>query len=169
MKKLLIFILVATITFINISFYNSSDAYSYNTMIIPTKADIAYIQKNFIEPLDNISNQLDILGNSSLQAIIEKRDKSITLKDVEFIKSQIRGVREQLRIYENTESGNIDKNPLVLYLFNVSNYYLASLSYMQQALSSNNTSDTSKYLQLYYISKTLGNEVLAVTKKQLSE
>lgn len=168
MKKLLIFMLISTITFINLNF-NSRNVYCYNTVFATTSNDKVDIEKNYVKELESISNQLNILSSNSLDTISTKKDNSSLLKDVAFIKSQIRNLRDELGVYHKTESGDIEKNPLSLSLLNTLNYYSMSLSYIQGFLESTNTSDASKYLERYYTSKGSGDESLLIIKEQLSE
>lgn len=169
MKKVIIFILIATTTFITSSFCKPMNVYGYNLINMPNGNDEVDIEKKYVDQLDSISNQLDILSSNSLDTITNKKDSAPLLKDAAFIKSQIRNLRGELGVYHKTESGDIEKNPLSLSLLNTLNYYSMSLSYIQGFLESTNTSDASKYLERYYTSKGSGDESLLVIKKQLSE
>lgn len=168
MKKTFMYIVIMAIILTTFSFSNSN-VYCYTSKPVPTGMDKADIEKNYVQQLVSISNQLDILSSNSLNTISTKSDVSSLLKDVMFIKTQIRNLREELGVYHKTESGNIEKNPLSLSLLNTLNYYSMALSYIQGFLESTNTSDASKYLERYYTSKGSGDESLLIIKEQLDE
>lgn len=167
MKKIIIFILVFSITFINIS-SNFNKVYSQNLITKYNNVNSLDVEKNYLEQLESISDQIDILGSNLLNKITNNQDKKTLLKDASFIKSQIRSLRLELSEYHNTESGDIDKNPLSLSFLNILNFYSMSLSYLLGVLESTNASDESKYLQLYYTNKSFGDFMLLWATKQVN-
>lgn len=169
MKKILIFMMIVTSTFLSLGFNNSINVYCQETSIVPSNTDKANIESGYIRELESITNQLDILSSNALDTITNKKGTSELLKDASFIKTQIRNLRQELGEYHKTESGNIEKNPLSLSLLNTLNYYSMSLSYIQGFLESNSTSDASKYLERYYTSKASGDQLLLWDKEQLND
>ncbi len=167
MKKIIIFILVFSMTFINIA-SNFNKVYSQGLIVKYNNVNPLSVEKNYLEQLQSISDQLDILSSNILNKITNNQDKKTLSKDASFIKSQIRSLRLELSEYHNTESGDIDKNPLSLSFLNILNFYSMSLSYLLGVLESTNASDESKYLQSYYTNKSFGDFMLLWATKQVN-
>lgn len=85
MKKIIIFILVFSITFINIS-SNFNKIYSQNLITKYNNVNPLDVEKNYLEQLESISDQIDILGSNLLNKITNNQDKKTLLKDASFIK-----------------------------------------------------------------------------------
>ncbi|MGL5313662.1 MAG: hypothetical protein ACRC92_10480 [Peptostreptococcaceae bacterium] len=168
MKKIISIIFILTIIFSSLGF-NLDTVYSQNLVIIPDKSEQDTKENNYVDQLNSISNQLDILSSNVLTHIAKSGDQSSLVKDGAFIKSQIRNLRLELSEYHKTESGDIEKNPISLGLLNALNYYSMSLSYLLGALDNSATSDESKYLQQYYTNKSAGDNMLFWVKNQLNK
>lgn len=168
MKKINSIVLIFTIIFANLIF-NLDTVYCQNLVTIPNKSEQETKENNYVDQLNSISNQLDILSSNVLTHIAKSGDKSSLAKDGAFIKSQIRNLRLELSEYHKTESGNIEKNPISLGLLNALNYYSMSLSYLLGAIDNSGSSDESKYLQQYYTNKAAGDSMLFWVKNQLSK
>lgn len=162
MKKLLALFLMLSIISININFDGIIKVYANNSI-----AYLENVENNYINQLDSISEQLYILDSNSLKAVMGKKDKAPLLKDASYIKSQIKSLRKELSQYHQTESGNVEKNPISLALLNTLNYYSMSLSFLTGFLTSDCESTQSKLLEQYYFSKAKGDETLLWTKSQI--
>lgn len=169
MKRTIISILILATTFISLGFNNFSQAYYADLNIQPTNQGNGNIEKHYVELLESISNQLYILSSNALNTITDKKDVAPLLKDVAYIKTQIRNLRSELGEYHKTESGNIEKNPLSLSLLNTLNYYSMSLSYLQGFLESTSALDASDYLEKYYTSKGSGDQLLLRDKEEIEK
>lgn len=167
MRKIKSIIFIVTIIFASLGF-DFNTVYSQSCITIPNVDDQKIKEKNYVDQLTMISNQLDILSSNTLTNIAKSGDKSSLVKDGAFIKTQIRNLRLELSEYHQTESGNIEKNPISLGLLNTLNYYSMSLSYLVGALEYNDTSEESRYLQQYYTNKSSGDSMLLWVKNQLN-
>lgn len=168
MKRIYSIMLILTLIFASLGF-NFDIIYGQSNLILPQKSEQQIKENDYINKLDIISNQLDVLSSNILNNISKHEDKSELLKDGAFIKSQIRNLRLELSEYHKTESGNIEKNPISLGLLNTLNYYSMSLSYLLGALEHTDTSDEGKYLQQYYTNKSSGDNMLLWVKNQISK
>lgn len=162
MKKLIIFMLILSISFIGGNVILLDDVYAQKNLIQQVNLEDKYI----IE-LSKIGDQLYILSYNSLKVILDKNDKKILLKDISFTKSQMKSLRIELSDYHKTESGNIEKNPISLALLNALNYYSMSLSYLECFLNLECESDINKCLENYYFIKNLGDQTLLWIKPQI--
>lgn len=162
MKKLLMLFLMLSIISININFDNIIKVYANNSI-----DTLESIENNYINQLESISEQLYILDSNSLKFVINKKDKAPLFKDASYIKSQIKSLRKELSQYHQTESGNVEKNPLSLALLNTLNYYSMSLSFLTDFLTKDSESEQSKLLEGYYFSKAKGDETLIWVKSQI--
>lgn len=168
MKKIIIYLLIFSITFTNISL-NFHEVYGQDIILKYNKLEPSNKEKNFLTQLEGISNQLDILSANTLDKIAKNESKDVLLKDTAFIKSQIRNLRLDLSEYHKTESGNIEKNPISLVFLNTLNFYSISLSYLIGAIESSNYSDESKSLQYYYTNKSFGDFMLLWVGNQVNK
>ncbi|MBS6022850.1 MAG: hypothetical protein KIB00_02075 [Paeniclostridium sordellii] len=165
MKKVLTFIIIFTILFIPI--FNKTSYYTYaQSNLIQQK----HKEKNYLKELENIQKQIYILSSNVLKCIIEKHgetDRDKTLKDIKFIKTQIRQLRVELIAYHQSKSGNIEKNPISLALLNASNYCSMSLSYLVCLLDEQVISNQNDCLQGYYFSKYQADQTLMWLENQI--
>ncbi|MCR8747030.1 hypothetical protein [Romboutsia lituseburensis] len=162
MKKMIILFLVLSIMSININLNDNIKVYANNSL-----NTLKNVENEYVTQLESISEQLYILNSNALKAVINKGDKSSMLKDASYIKSQIKSLRKDLSQYHQTESGDIEKNPISLALLNTLNYYSMSLSFLTGFLTSDCESTQSKLLGEYYFSKAKGDETLLWTKSQI--
>lgn len=162
MKKLIIFMLILSISFIGGNVILLDDVYAQKNLIQQVNLEDKYITE-----LSKIGDQLYILSYNSLKVILDKNDKKILLKDISFTKSQMKSLRIELSDYHKTESGNIEKNPISLALLNALNYYSMSLSYLECFLNLECESDINKCLENYYFIKNLGDQTLLWIKPQI--
>ncbi|MFQ9311614.1 MAG: hypothetical protein ACLR2K_16820 [Paraclostridium sordellii] len=165
MKKVLTFIIIFTILFIPI--FNKTSYYTYaQSNLIQQR----HKEKNYLKELENIQKQIYILSSNVLKCIIEKSDetyKDKTIKDIKFIKTQIRQLRVELIAYHQSKSGNIEKNPISLALLNASNYCSMSLSYLVCLLDEQVVSNQNDCLQGYYFSKYQADQTLMWLENQI--
>ncbi|CEK34125.1 hypothetical protein UMC2_13751 [[Clostridium] sordellii] len=165
MKKVLTFIIIFTILFIPI--FNKTSYYTYaQSNLIQQR----HKEKNYLKELENIQKQIYILSSNVLKCIIEKSDeayKDKTIKDIKFIKTQIRQLRVELIAYHQSKSGNIEKNPISLALLNTSNYCSMCLSYLVCLLDEHVISNQNDCLQGYYFSKYQADQTLMWLENQI--
>lgn len=163
MKKLIVFILIFSLGFISIG-YSFDKVFGQGIEIyLPNQSEQ---EVEYLNQLDSISKQLEILSSNVLDKIINNEDKKELLQDSAYIKTQIRELRYELSEYHKTESGDIEKNPISLGLLNTLNYYSMSLSYLLGVIESD-SSDISKYLELYYTTKSSGDTTLYWVREQI--
>lgn len=162
MKNILICILIIGVSFINIEKTSYFNVYAETSL-----KQVEPCEQKYLNELENIKNQLDILSSNAITAISNKSDTQKILKDANFLKTQIRELRIKLSDYHKTQSGNIEKNPLSLALLNALNYYSMALSYIMNYLISESISDKNSYLENYYFSKAYGDQTLNWLKTQI--
>ena len=165
MKKVLTFIIIFTILFIPI--FNKTSYYTYaeSNLIQQGKKE-----KNYLKELEHIQKQIYILNSNVLKCIIEKHgetDRDKTLKDIKFIKTQIRELRVELIAYHKSKSSDIEKNPISLALLNTSNYCSMCLSYLVCLLDEHVISNQNDCLQGYYFSKYQADQTLMWLENQI--
>ncbi|CEP89715.1 Uncharacterised protein [[Clostridium] sordellii] len=165
MKKVLTFIIIFTILFIPIFNKTSYCTYSESNLIQQGKKE-----KNYLKELEHIQKQIYILSSNVLKCIIEKHgetDRDKTLKDIKFIKTQIRELRVELIAYHKSKSSDIEKNPISLALLNTSNYCSMCLSYLVCLLDEHVISNQNDCLQGYYFSKYQADQTLMWLENQI--
>ncbi|CEQ25895.1 hypothetical protein [Paraclostridium sordellii] len=165
MKKVLTFIIIFTILFIPIFNKTSYYTYSESNLIQQGKKE-----KNYLKELEHIQKQIYILSSNVLKCIIEKHgetDRDKTLKDIKFIKTQIRELRVELIAYHKSKSSDIEKNPISLALLNTSNYCSMCLSYLVCLLDEHVISNQNDCLQGYYFSKYQADQTLMWLENQI--
>ncbi|CEN84238.1 Uncharacterised protein [[Clostridium] sordellii] len=165
MKKVLTFIIIFTILFIPI--FNKTSYYTYaESNLIQQR----HKEKNYLKELEHIQKQIYILSSNVLKCIIEKHgetDRDKTLKDIKFIKTQIRELRVELIAYHKSKSSDIEKNPISLALLNTSNYCSMCLSYLVCLLDEHVISNQNDCLQGYYFSKYQADQTLMWLENQI--
>ncbi|QYE99353.1 hypothetical protein [Paraclostridium sordellii] len=165
MKKVLIFTIIFTILFIPIFDKTSYYIYAESNLTQQWKKE-----KNYLNELRNIQKQIYIVSSNTLKCIIEKQGddyKDKTIKDIKFIKTQIRQLRIELIAYHQSKSGNIEKNPISLALLNTSNYCSMCLSYLVCLLDEQVISNQNDCLQGYYFSKYQADQTLMWLENQI--
>ncbi|MDU6114585.1 MAG: hypothetical protein E6649_09210 [Paeniclostridium sordellii] len=165
MKKVLTFTIIFTILFIPI--FNKTSYYTYAESNLIQKGDK---EKNYLSELQKIQKQIYIVSSNVLKCVIEKHGdayKEKTIKDIKFIKTQIRQLRVELIAYHQSKSGNIEKNPISLALLNTSNYCSMSLSYLVCLLDEQVISNQNDCLQGYYFSKYQADQTLIWLESQI--
>ena len=165
MKKVLTFIIIFTILFIPIFNKTSYYTYSESNLIQQGKKE-----KNYLKELEHIQKQIYILSSNVLKCIIEKHgetDRDKTLKDIKFIKTQIRELRVELIAYHKSKSSDIEKNPISLALLNTSNYCSMCLSYLVCLLDEHIISNQNDCLHGYYFSKYQADQTLMWLENQI--
>ena len=168
MKKAIVCMLIFSITFTSIGF-NFSKVYGQNLILKSCSLQPVDKEKKYLDQLQSISNQLDILATNTLDKITSNEDKAPLIKDASFIKSQIKELRLDLSEYHKTESGDIEKNPISLALLNSLNFYSMSLSYLLSVIEATDSSSESKALQYYYTNKSLGDSMLLWVENQINK
>ncbi|CEN87280.1 hypothetical protein [Paraclostridium sordellii] len=165
MKKVLTFIIIFTILFIPISNKTSYYAYAESNLTQQWKKE-----KKYLKELEHIQKQIYILSSNALRCIIEKPGenyKDKTIKEIKFIKTQIRELRVELIAYHKSKSGDIEKNPISLALLNSSNYCSMCLSYLVCLLDEQVISNQNDCLQGYYFSKYQADQTLMWLENQI--
>lgn len=160
MKKILLILttFITIITFSSINSYANVSASNFEKNIV--------VEEKYISELTSIKNQTQILASSSLNAVINKKDKTQLFKDAVYIRTQIRELRVSLSQYQKENSTNEEKNALALGLLNTLNYYNMSLSFLNLFLTTDSVIEENEYLQNYYFSKFSGDQVLLWIKSQ---
>ena len=165
MKKVLTFTIIFTILFIPI--FNKTSYHTYAESNLIQQGDK---EKNYLSELQKIQKQIYIVSSNVLKCVIEKHGDSYkdkTIKDIKFIKTQIRQLRGELIAYHQSKSGNIEKNPISLALLNTSNYCSMSLSYLVCLLDEQVISNQNNCLQGYYLSKYQADQTLIWLESQI--
>lgn len=163
MKKLVIYIVISFFIFnlSNLEIYSNSKINQKNE-----RAQFTSTEEGYINELTSLKNQLEIFSTNSIDAVINKKDKSKLLNESAYIKSQIRQLTLYLSQYHKEYSSDENKNPEVLAMLNTLNYYSMALSYITLFLNVTLPSDENIYLENYYFSKASGDQVLLWIKSQ---
>ena len=117
-------------------------------------------EQDYVKELERIQDQLSIISSQSLKSMIDKKDTSNILKEINFIKTQIRELKDPLSDYYAKTNSDLVKSSISLGLLNTLNYYSMALSYLQVFLSSSDSSIQVDNLENYFFNKKMGDETL---------
>lgn len=153
MKNIVISILI--LSFMTLSI-NIDDRYTVYAQSNPS--NYQKTEQDYLNKLKSISDQLYILSSNTLKTVINESDRTKLLKEVEYIRTQIKSMIMEVANQYKEDKSDIYDNIGLLAFFNALNYYSMALSYLNEFLNSGSEGDQSTLLENYYFNKSMGDQ-----------